>query len=110
MLDRHVLPALGHHELAQIRPSTIRQWYMALRKDYVTTADDAYRMVRAVLMTAVADEMIPRNPCQVRGAGQARSAERPTASVGEVNAAVAGTPRAAPTDRSASRLVSTATG
>ena len=64
---------------------------MDMRKTYVTTADDAYRMLRAILMTAVTDEMIARNPCQVRGAGQARSVERPTASVAEVEAAVSAT-------------------
>jgi len=92
MLDRHVLPVLGGHELAKLRPSSVRAWYMDMKKTYVTTADDAYRMLRAILTTAVTDEMIARSPCQVKGAGQARSAERPISSVAELEAAVAATP------------------
>jgi hypothetical protein len=38
----------------------------------------------AILNTAVADEIIDRNPCRVRAAGKDRSAERPTAAVAQV--------------------------
>jgi integrase len=92
MLDRHVLPVLGNYELSKLRPSVVRGWYMEMKKRYVTTADDAYRMLRAIFTTAVTDGVISKNPCQVRGAGQARSVERPVASVAEVAAAVAATP------------------
>lgn len=92
MIDSHVVPVLGRHELAKLRPSAVRAWYMDMKATYKTTADDAYRMLRAILMTAVSDGMIARNPCQVKGAGQARSSERPTASVAEIEAAVAATP------------------
>ncbi|HVA76008.1 MAG TPA: site-specific integrase [Acidimicrobiales bacterium] len=92
MLDRHVLPILGDQELAKLRPSAVRSWYMGMRARYKTTADDAYRMLRAILTTAVTDGLIPKNPCRVKGAGQARSAERPTASVAEVIAAAKATP------------------
>lgn len=92
MLDRHVLPVLGAQELAKLRPSAVRSWYMGMRARYKTTADDAYRMLRAILTTAVTDGLIPKNPCQVKGAGQARSAERPIASIAEVNAAAEATP------------------
>ena len=88
MLDRHVLPVLGHHELAKLRPSAVRSWYMDMKARYVSTADDAYRMLRAILTTAVTDELIHRNPCQVKGAGQARAQERPVASIAELAAAV----------------------
>ena len=46
MLDRHVLPVLGPIELAGLTSSAVRSWYMALRGRYVTTGDDAYRMLR----------------------------------------------------------------
>jgi integrase len=39
-----------------------------------------------ILNTAVADEIIVRNPCRVRGAGQDRSAERPIVTVAQVAA------------------------
>lgn len=45
----------------------------------------AYRLLRAVLMTAVSeDRMIPRNPCQIRGAGLENPEERPVLSLAEV--------------------------
>jgi len=44
----------------------------------------AYRLLRAVLNTAVDDELIRRNPCRIVGAGIERSAERPTATVDQV--------------------------
>jgi integrase len=92
MLDRHVVPVLGHVELSKLTPSAVRAWYMDMRGRFVTTGDDAYRMVRAILNTAVTDGLIARNPCQVRGAGQARSAERPVATVAELAAAVEAVP------------------
>lgn len=92
MLDRHVIPVLGNRELGRLTPSAVRSWYMDLRERYVTTGDDSYRMLRAILNTAVTDGLIARNPCQVRGAGQARSAERPVATVAELAAAVEAVP------------------
>lgn len=92
MLDNHILPVLGSHDIAKLSPSAVRSWYMGLRRRFRSTGDDAYRLLHAVLATAVTDGLIGRNPCQVRGAGQARSAERLTLSVAEVSAAVEATP------------------
>jgi integrase len=41
------------------------------------TAAKSYRLLRAILATAVADGLIQTNPCRVRGAGTERTAERP---------------------------------
>jgi integrase len=41
------------------------------------TSAKSYRLLRAILATAVADGLIQTNPCRVRGAGTERSAERP---------------------------------
>jgi integrase len=87
MLERHVLPTLGAYGLAVLSPSAVRSWYMGMRERYMTTADDAYRMLRAALITAVSDGLIVKSPCQVKGAGNARSAERPVLSVAELSAA-----------------------
>lgn len=88
MLARHVLPALGTIELGKLSPSVVRPWYMKLRGQYQTTGDDAYRMLKACLNAAVSDGLVLRNPCQIRGAGATRSAERPVASIPEVIAGV----------------------
>ena len=47
-------------------------------------AAKAYRFLRAVLMTAVDDLIIPRNPCHIRGAGAERPAERPVLNIRQV--------------------------
>ncbi|AWB90302.1 tyrosine-type recombinase/integrase [Salinibacterium hongtaonis] len=49
-----------------------------------TTAAQAYRILRAILMTAVTDGLLPTNPCQIKGAGQVAHRERGTASPAEV--------------------------
>ncbi len=92
LLNRHILPALGTTALGRLMPSAVRTWYLALRGKHPTTADDAYRLLRAVLATAVADDVLAVSPCKVKGAGQVRSPERPTASVAELGAAVATAP------------------
>lgn len=92
LLRLHVGPALGPVELSKLAPSVVRNWYHALAESKPTAADDAYRFLRAVANTGVTDRVIGRNPCQVRGAGQVRSMERPSASVAEVTAAVEAVP------------------
>lgn len=53
----------------------------------------AYRLLRAVLNVGVSDGLLDRNPCQIKGAGESRSAERGTASPAEVAALAAHMPR-----------------
>lgn len=92
LLRLHIEPSIGSVELSKLSPSAVRNWYHGLADSKPTTADDSYRFLRAVMNTAVTDAVIGRNPCQVRGAGQVRSAERPTASVAEVTTAVEAVP------------------
>jgi len=44
----------------------------------------AYRLLRAILNTAVDDGLIRRNPCRIKGAGDEHSPERPVLSVPQV--------------------------
>jgi integrase len=53
----------------------------------------AYRLLNAMLTSAVADELIVRNPCVVKGASQERSPERPMLSIAEVDALAAAIPK-----------------
>jgi integrase len=67
----------------------VREWRARLLEEGVsaTVAAKAYRLLRAVLMTAVNEgRLIPRNPCQVRGADREVAGERPVLSVAEVMA------------------------
>lgn len=88
LLDRHIMPALGDIELSKISPSLVRSWYVRLRSPHgpgATTAAKSYRLLRAMMRTAVADEVIVRNPCQVERAGVERAPERPVATVAQVS-------------------------
>ena len=89
VLKRHILPVLGARRLCDIDPSSVRTWFAQLSKKYPPTAARAYRLLSSIMRTAVADEVIVRNPCQMKGAASEHSPERPTASIAEV-AALAG--------------------
>lgn len=88
LLDRHVLPALGSTEIGRLTSGRVRGWHAGLLTGGLgpTTVAKAYRLLRTVLATAVADELIVKNPCQVRGASVERAPERPVATIAEVQA------------------------
>jgi len=86
LLTRHILPTFGSLALGRITPASVRAWHADLAARHPTTAAKAYRLLSAILKTAVADEHLARNPCVVSGAATERAPERPTASVAEVAA------------------------
>lgn len=86
LLDKHILPTFGSMNIGAISPSAVRTWHSMTFHDRTTTGAKAYRLLRAILNTAVSDEIIVRNPCQVKGAGQEKAPERPVATVAEVEA------------------------
>lgn len=89
LLRRQILPELGEVELAKLSPTQVRGWYAKLGGPDgpgACTAAKAYRLLRAMMRTAVADEVIVRSPCQVARAGVEHSPERPVATVAEVGA------------------------
>jgi len=92
LLSRHLEPTFGDTDIGAITPSAVRSWHSALNRDHPATAAKSYRLLRAILATAVDDELIVRNPCKVAGGGVDRSAERPVASVAEVSAATTAMP------------------
>jgi integrase len=84
LLDHHILPTLGDTPLVGISPALIRSWHAALFKaprPGPTTVAKAYRLLRTICGTAVEDELILRNPCNLKGASVEHSAERPVLSV-----------------------------
>ncbi len=86
LLDSHIEPTFGATALASITPSAVRDWHAELATRHATTAAKAYRLLSSIMRTAVADEVISRSPCQVKGAAVEHSPERPTANVAEVAA------------------------
>jgi hypothetical protein len=86
LLRHHILPTFDHRSVASIREPQVRAWRHALLETSVNavTAAKAYRLLRAILNTAVDDGLIRRNPCRIVGAGQERSPERPVLTVEQV--------------------------
>ena len=75
-LKRHVYPTFGHLALNRITPELVRKWNRPLAERIPSTAAKAYRILKAILATAVEDQIIPRNPCAIRGAGQDPTTDR----------------------------------
>lgn len=85
LLKNHLKPTFGNLDLADIREGDVRRW----RKERLTagpgqkrpfgpvTVAKAYRLLHAIMTTAVEDGIIRRNPCRIKGAGQEHSDERP---------------------------------
>jgi hypothetical protein len=79
-----VLPAFGTEQLARITLASVRRWRrerldagpLAARPFGPVTVAKAYRLMHAIMETAVDDELIRRNPCRIDGAGQEDSEER----------------------------------
>jgi integrase len=91
----HIEPTLGSTVLDQIEPDDIRRWYSRLSdglraslaesgRNGSATVARSYRLLRAILQTAVDDDILTRNPCRIPGAGDARSPERPVLSAQEI--------------------------
>lgn len=73
-LDRFLLPAFGEISLRDITPAVVRVWHSQMDPGKPAQRAQTYGLLRAILATAVADEIISANPCRVRGAGQTRRA------------------------------------
>lgn len=74
--------------VADISEQRVRAWRRARLDAGVSpvTAAKAYRLLKAVLNTAVDDGLIRRNPCRVKGAGQEKSPERTVLSLRDIDA------------------------
>jgi integrase len=86
LLRIHIVPILGGIEVAQVKERTVRRWRKELLDADVgpVTVAKAYRLLKAILNTAVDDGLIKRNPCRIKGAGQEHSPERPVLALAEV--------------------------
>ncbi|WP_405152199.1 site-specific integrase [Sphaerisporangium sp. NBC_01403] len=82
----HLKPMFGDKPLSDIKDPQVRRWRKSLldRGVSAVTVAKAYRLLKAVLTTAVDDQLIRRNPCRIKGAGQEKSAERPVLTVAQV--------------------------
>jgi hypothetical protein len=87
LLLKHITPHLGGAPLGKLSTQLIKEWRATLLRNGVSAsvAAKAYRLLRAVLMTAVEeDKILPHNPCRIRGAGSEAADERPVLTVAQV--------------------------
>ena len=86
LLEHYTLPVLGNATLVALAPSKIRSWHAGLSREHPSTAAKAYRLLSTIMKTAVTDGIILASPCKVEKAGVERPAERPIATLEEIEA------------------------
>lgn len=87
----HLAPTIGRMVLTDLTPGVVARWYddlVAERRAVAGAAGlvpaKAYRLLHAALEDAVRDQLLPRNPCMLAGAGVEHSAERQLLEPGQV--------------------------
>ncbi len=87
LLKKHVAPYLGGVPTGKLSTRLVREWRATLLDNgvSVSVAAKAYRLLRAVMTTAVEDDnILGRNPCRIKGAGDEHAEERPVLTVQQV--------------------------
>lgn len=87
-LDNHILPTFGPVELGQLTTARIRRWNADLLASGLgaSTTAKCYRLLRAILNTAIEDHHLVANPCTIKGAGVESSPERAIPDIAQVYA------------------------
>ncbi|KUJ37553.1 integrase [Streptomyces sp. NRRL F-5122] len=82
----HILPTFGAGTMADVTTARVRSWRGKLLAAGIgePTVVKAYQLLRALMNTAVDDELIRRNPCRIKGADRYDVPERPVLSAVEV--------------------------
>ena len=86
LLGKHIAPYIGAVPVGKVTAPLVREWRAKLLANGVSVsmAAKAYRLLRAVMTTAVDDGALAKNPCRIRGAADEHTAERPVLTVGQV--------------------------
>lgn len=78
-------PALGDMNLSDLTPELVRSWYAALaRARGQSVAAKAYGRLRQLMIQAVKDDRIPKNPCRIDGGAVERHPEQRFAGLPEL--------------------------
>jgi integrase len=73
----HIEPKLGKVALAELSAQAVRSWYADFDAQQETKRKHAYALLHAIVKTALKDELIERNPCQINGAMTTRRKREP---------------------------------
>ncbi len=69
VLADYLVPTFGTMRFEDISRTTVRQWYSRLDKSKPRAVTKAYGLLRAIMNSAVDDELIATSPVHLRGAG-----------------------------------------
>jgi integrase len=85
-LRNHINPTLGNVELGKLSTAKIRRWHSGLLAGGLgaSTTAKCYRLLHAILNTAVEDSHLVANPCSIMGASVEPCDERVIPSIDEV--------------------------
>lgn len=72
LLDQLILPTFKDVTVRRLSPAVVREWHARTALDTPTMRAHGYMLLKTICTTAVADELLPANPCRIRGAGQAK--------------------------------------
>jgi integrase len=87
LLGKHIAPYIGSMQMGKVSAALVREWRAKLLENGVSVsmAAKAYRLLRAVMTTAVEDDgILSKNPCRIKGAGEEHAPERPVLTVAQV--------------------------
>jgi len=74
LLDRLILPTFTDVPVRRLTPALVREWHARTALDTPTLRAHAYMLLKTICATAAHDDLLPANPCRIRGAGQAKRA------------------------------------
>ena len=75
LLRDYIGPTFDAVPLREITPPAVRGWHSTM-PNLPTTRAHSYALLKAIMKTAVDDDLVTANPCRVRGAGQAKRAKK----------------------------------
>jgi len=67
-LDLYLLPTFGKRSLTSITPASVREWHADFDPHSPTSRAHAYALLKAILTSAMQDDLVDANPCRIRGA------------------------------------------
>jgi integrase len=88
LLRLHIAPPLATVTVGALTLARVRRWRKGLLDSGVSrdATAKAYRLLRAIMNTALDDGLVKRNPCRIKGADREDSPERPVLTVRQVYA------------------------
>jgi integrase len=93
LLDRQLFPTFEHSALTEVTTEDVRRWHALTGTSKPTLRAHAYGLLRTIMAAALSDQLIPVNPCIIRGAGNSTRVHKiKPATVAELESIVAAMP------------------